>query len=78
MRAQNHSCGRLEITLEEFMVKHNISKNKLSQMAKLQRTQLNLYCNNRVSRLDMNVLARICDALQCEIAEILHYIPEKE
>ena len=78
MKERGQPNGHFEIRLDAYMQARNISKNKLSQKAKLQRTQLNLYCNNKVSRLDLNVLARICSALGCGIGEILMYIPDKE
>jgi len=36
---------------------------------------INGYCNNTISRLDIDVLARLCYALNCEINDLLEYIP---
>jgi putative transcriptional regulator len=41
----------------------------------MQRTQLNNYCNNRITRLDTDVLARICHVLDCGIDDLLEYVP---
>lgn len=38
---------------------------------KLQRTQLNNYCKNKVGRVDLHTLAKICNCLQCDVADIL-------
>lgn len=65
--------GRVIITLEEYRLAHNISKNKIVQGANVQRTQLQNYCNNRVSRVDLDVLARICSFLDCELSDIMRY-----
>ena len=65
--------GRVIITLEEYRLAHNISKNKIVQGANVQRTQLQNYCNNRVSRVDLDVLARICSFLVCELSDIMRY-----
>lgn len=71
--------GKIEIHLAELIQKKNISKNKLSHKAEMQRTQINNYCNNKITRLDIDVLARICTALECKIDELLEFIPpEKE
>ena len=40
-----------------------ISKNKIVLGADVQRTQLQKYCQNRVARVDLGVLARLCDYL---------------
>ncbi|MFA5577800.1 MAG: helix-turn-helix transcriptional regulator [Tissierellaceae bacterium] len=51
-----------------------MSKNKLEKDANLQRTQLNSYCNNKVKRLDLATIAKICYVLDCEIADIMEYV----
>lgn len=71
--------GKIQIKLNELIQKRGISKNKLSHRAEMQRTQINHYCNNDITRLDTDVLARICTALDCQIGELLEFIPpEKE
>ena len=70
------SHGKVVLTLEEYRLSRNISKNKIVQGANVQRTQLQNYCNNKVSRVDLDVLARICSYLDCDISDILRY--EKE
>lgn len=71
--------GTIRIKLEELLKDSGISKNKLSHRAEMQRTQINNFCKNKVTRLDTDVLARICAALDCQISDLLEYIPpEKE
>lgn len=70
--------GSVRIELNELIQKSGISKNKLCQRAEMQRTQLNNYCNNSISRLDIDVLARICTVLQCEMGDLLKFIPPED
>ena len=70
--------GTVKIHLEELMKKRNISINKLSFRAEMQRTQLKKYCKNEVQRLDIAVLSRLCYALQCDLHELIEYISPKE
>ncbi len=72
----NH--GTVIIKLNELIQKKGISKNKLGHKAEVQRTQLNKYCNNTVKRLDIDVLARLCNALNCSIDELLEFHPPEE
>ena len=70
--------GTIKIKLVELIKEKGISKNKLSHRAEMQRSQLNNYCNNTISRLDIDVLARICTVLECEISDLLEFVsPEK-
>lgn len=70
--------GKIIITLEEYRKEHNISKYKIIKNCGVGATQLNSYCNNNVSRIDLPVLARICDYLKCDIGDILRYVPSDE
>ena len=65
--------GKVILTLDEYRLSRNISKNKIVQGARVQRTQLQNYCNNKVARVDLDVLARICDYLDCELSDIMRY-----
>ena len=67
--------GTIRIKLDELIKKAGISKNKLSHKAEMQRSQINHYCNNSITRLDTDVLARICTVLECEIGDLLEFVP---
>ena len=70
--------GTIRIKLDELIQKAGISKNKLSHKAEMQRSQINNYCNNEITRLDIDVLARICTVLHCEIGDLLEFIAPEE
>ena len=72
------SHGTIRIKLNELLEKSGMSKNKLSHRAEMQRTQINNFCNNKITRLDIDVLARLCAALDCKISDLLEYIPPEE
>ena len=67
--------GTIRIHLKELMESRNISINKLSFRAEMQRTQLKKYYRNEVQRLDIAVLSRLCYALDCDLHELIEYIP---
>lgn len=62
---------KLYIDLENLLKEKGISKNKVCEACKLQRTQLNNYCKNKVSRIDLAILARLCEYLDCTPNDIL-------
>ena len=70
--------GTIRIKLDELLENTGISKNKLSHKAEMQRSQINNYCNNNISRLDIDVLARICTVFDCTISDLLEFIPAEK
>lgn len=70
--------GTIRIKLDELIKKAGISKNKLSHKAEMQRSQINHYCNNEITRLDTDVLARLCTVLDCQISDLLEFIPPEK
>ena len=67
--------GYVKIKLDEIIEKKGLSKNKVCHKAEMERTQLNNFCKNKITRLDTDVLARLCFALDCKIEDILEYVP---
>ena len=67
--------GHVDLKLDEFMKKNNISRSSLSRNAQIHYNQLLKYCTNDMQKVDLNILARICKTINCEIGEIIEYIP---
>ena len=59
------------IDLENVLKEKGVSKNRLCMHCRLQRTQLNNYCKNKVSRVDLDILGRMCAYLECTPNDIL-------
>ena len=70
--------GSIKIKLDDLLKARGLSKSKLSHRAEMQRTQINQYCSNPVTRLDTAVLARLCTALDCKIEDLLEFVPYQE
>ncbi|MCI8747147.1 MAG: helix-turn-helix transcriptional regulator [Lachnospiraceae bacterium] len=68
--------GIIVIHLDELLKDAGLSKNKFCQRAEIQRSQLNGYLANTITRLDTDVLARMCDTLNCSISDLLEYKPK--
>ena len=67
--------GHIQIKLSELIDGQNISINKLAFRTETQRTQLKAYMRGDIQRVDLSVLARLCYALECDLSDILEYIP---
>lgn len=70
--------GKIRIKLDQLIKESGISKNKLSHRAEMQRSQINHYCNNEITRLDVDVLARLCTVLNCQIGDLLEFVPPEK
>lgn len=67
--------GFIKIKLDKLLKLKGLSKNKPSHKAEMQRSQINAYCNNIITRLDIAVLARLCTALNCHIEDLIEFVP---
>ena len=65
--------GKVEIVLKDILEKKNISRNKLCTMIAANYDLVNRYYNNKVIRIDLDIIARMCFALDCNITDILKY-----
>ena len=70
--------GRIHLKLDEIMKQQKISVNKLAFRSEMQRTQLKAYRDNEVQRVDLAVLARLCYALDCDLSDLIEYIPPNQ
>ena len=73
--ADMRHCGKIQIKLTEIMEQKGISMNQLSFRAEMQRTQLRNYRDNKIQRLDIDILQRLCYVLECDLNDLIEYIP---
>ncbi|MGL5435614.1 MAG: helix-turn-helix domain-containing protein [Lachnospiraceae bacterium] len=65
--------GQIIFKLDELIEKKHLSKNKLSELTGLSFTGIQRYYNGTNKRVDLDVLARLCYALDCNIEDIIEY-----
>lgn len=68
--------GTVRILLAKLMKESGRTKGEVSRIAEMERTQFNHYCKSDITRVDLDVLARLCNALGCDISDLLEYVPE--
>lgn len=67
--------GQLKIRLSELIAEKGLNRNQVSIKAAMNWKQVNRYCDNDISRLDIFVLCKLCTALECNIQDLLLFIP---
>ncbi len=65
--------GKVDIRLKELMLEKNISRNKLATMVAVNYDLINRYYNNKVIRVDLDIIARFCYVLDCSVSDVLVY-----
>ena len=71
----DNDYGHLEIRLMELIKERGLNKYKLSNKAEMNWKQIDNYCNNNITRLDIFVLCKLCTVLNCEIKDSLIFVP---
>ena len=66
--------GKVEIKLRSIMDKRNVSIYQVSQLASLKHSTVKSYYNNcPITRVDLDVLSKLCYVLDCKVEDILEY-----
>ena len=67
--------GHVELRLKEVMDERGISRNQLAKLIDARFEVVGKWYKGEVEKMDLDILARICYALDCRIDELLVYIP---
>lgn len=65
--------GHISLKLKEIMDANGITRNALSKKVNTRFEVINKWYNNNIENIDLDILARICFILSCDITDILHY-----
>ena len=66
--------GKVKLTLDRYLDGHKITRYRLSEDSGVRYPTIDRYYKNTVKSYDGYILAKICDALDCEISDIIEYI----
>ncbi len=61
----------VHMRLNELLVEHEISKNKICKDLDLARGNFNRYCRDDFQRIDANLIIKLCDYFECTIEDLL-------
>jgi putative transcriptional regulator len=65
--------GRITFHFNEVMQSRGINRNQLARLADFRFEVANRLYNGEIERLDMDILARVCYALNCEVGDVIRY-----
>ena len=65
--------GKVKLKLNRYLRKCKMTRYALSKLTGIRYDTIDSYYKNKVQRYDNYILAQICDALDCDICDIIEY-----
>ena len=65
--------GKIVLRLDRMMVERKMSLNRLAECVGISNVNLSKIKNNKITAIRFSTLAAICEALECEVGDILEY-----
>lgn len=63
----------IKLTIDRYIDKNGITRYELSKRTEISFQIIDKYYKNKVVRYDSYILDKICEALDCEISDIIEY-----
>ena len=70
--------GHVELRLKEVMDERGISRNQLAKLIDARFEVVGKWYKGEVEKMDLDILARICYALECTTEDLIRYVPGEE
>jgi len=70
--------GFVKCNLKSVMMQKNITKTQLAKNTGLHHQILERYMSDTITRLDKDVLAKMCYVLDCKISDIITYVEPQD
>ena len=69
--------GHIALHLREIMEERGITRNRLAKRIDARFEVVNKWYQGELEKMDLDILARICYALDCTTEDLLEYVPAK-
>lgn len=63
--------------LKRILKKKNISQAEISRRTKVREATVSAFCHGRVKEARIKDLHALCKELECQVSDILEYVPKK-
>ena len=70
---QDTNYGRIFCNLKDILKEKKITIYKLSSISNIKYEIIKKYCDNNIQRVDLDILAKLCFCLNCEVNDMLKY-----
>ncbi len=69
--------GRIKLCLKEWMDQNKITRGALARNTDTRYEVINKWYHGQVEKMDLDILARICCVLDCNVSDIIKYTDDK-
>ncbi len=70
--------GTIKVKLNEIMEKKKLSVYDINTNGNIRYQTLQVLQDNSATRIDFEVLAKLCYTLDCKVEDLIEYIPNKK
>jgi putative transcriptional regulator len=67
--------GSMRIKVDDMLKKNSISRSALARHIGADYRVVTRLCSGNAERVDLDLLTRICYALECDLPDIMEYVP---
>lgn len=67
----------IRLTVDKFLDSHGITRYELAKRTGVRFHIVNNYYKNKVVRYDSYVLNRFCEALACDVSDLIEHVKEE-
>ena len=68
----------IRIKLSELLGKNKMTRKELAELVVVRPNTIGDLYNEKVKRVDLNLLNNICKVLSCDLSDLLEYQPDEE
>lgn len=68
----------IRIKISDLLGKHKMNQKTLADLTKIRPATISKMYYEETKRIDINQLNSLCKAFNCEISDLLEYIPDKK
>ena len=68
----------IKIKLKVLLAMNDMTQKKVSEITGIRQPTISAICNNTIKQLPIDVLDKLCAALNCQPADIMEYVPNKD
>ena len=65
--------GKIQFSFDKVMDAKQVNRNQLASRAGIRFEVADRFYNGNIERMDMDVLAKICFVLDCDVSELMRY-----